>query len=348
MIKNNKWKVIISSLVILLPLFAGLILWDKIPHGFGSKPLTVLGLPIFFLALHLVCLFFTSLDKKQTNQSKKAFGMIFWILPLISLFTGGFVYGTAFGKDFNPLVFMPIMLGIMFVFIGNYLPKTKQNLTLGIRISWTLRNEENWNKTHRFAGKIWVAGGLILLFSVFLPDALIIPVSICVIIASVAAPILFSFCIYKKHQKEGVLYTSEPRSKAEKNVAAVAAIFTIIIFIWAGILMFTGNVNIYCNESSLKIEATYWSDIELDYSEIDKAHYHTDLDTGSRINGFGSGRLLLGSFRNNEFGTYTRYTYTGNNPCIVLEADGKILVIGTKDADETHRIYETILTKINK
>ena len=45
----------------------------------------------------------------------------------------------------------------MFMVIGNYLPKVKQNNTIGIRVVWTLQDEENWNATHRFSGKIWVA-----------------------------------------------------------------------------------------------------------------------------------------------------------------------------------------------
>ena len=95
--------------------------------------------------------------------------MIFWILPVVSLFTNGIMYRTAFGKEFDLAVFVPALLGVMFIFIGNYLPKVKQNRTLGIKISWTLNNEENWNKTHRFGGKVWVVGGLIMLFSVFPP-----------------------------------------------------------------------------------------------------------------------------------------------------------------------------------
>ena len=66
----------------------------------------------------------------------------------------GIMYRAAFGKEFDLAFFMPAMLGVMFIFIGNYLPKVKQNRTLGIKISWALNNEENWNKTHRFGGKV--------------------------------------------------------------------------------------------------------------------------------------------------------------------------------------------------
>ena len=45
--------------------------------------------------------------------------------------------------------------------IGNYLPKVKQNNTIGIRVVWTLQDEENWSATHRFSGKLWVASGVL-------------------------------------------------------------------------------------------------------------------------------------------------------------------------------------------
>jgi uncharacterized membrane protein len=57
---------------------------------------------------------------------------------------------------------MMILMGILFILIGNYMPKTRQNYTIGIKVPWALDNEENWNRTHRLAGYLWVAGGLIL------------------------------------------------------------------------------------------------------------------------------------------------------------------------------------------
>ncbi|MBR3188124.1 MAG: SdpI family protein, partial [Lachnospiraceae bacterium] len=50
----------------------------------------------------------------------------------------------------------------LFILIGNYMPKTRQNYTIGIKVPWALDNEENWNRTHRLAGYLWVAGGIIL------------------------------------------------------------------------------------------------------------------------------------------------------------------------------------------
>ena len=56
--------------------------------------------------------------------------------------------------------------------MGNYMPKLKVNHTVGIRLPWTLQSEDNWHKTHRLAGKLWVLGGLILLLEAGLQFAL--------------------------------------------------------------------------------------------------------------------------------------------------------------------------------
>ena len=51
--------------------------------------------------------------------------------------------------------------GLMFMVIGNYLPKVKQNNTIGIRVVWTLQDEENWNAAHSFSGRIWGTSGIL-------------------------------------------------------------------------------------------------------------------------------------------------------------------------------------------
>ncbi len=361
MLKKNKLKVVISSIVILLPILFGIIMWNDLPDiitthwgadgnadGFSGKVFAVFGLPFIHLILHFVCLLFTSLDKKQKEQNQKALGMIFWILPVISLFTNGIMYRAAFGKEFDLTFFMPALLGVMFIFIGNYLPKVKQNRTLGIKISWALNNEENWNKTHRFGGKVWVVGGLILLLSIFLPLTAMVWVMVCVIAAMVIIPMVYSYSIYKQHQKEGIIYDAAPRSGTEKIAVRITAIIVPIIFVGVAILMFTGSIEVKCEDTALTINATYWTDLEIDYSEIDTIEYRKDLDVGVRTSGFGSPRLSMGIFRNDEFGSYTLYSYTGAKEHIVLTSGEKTLVIGMSDTKETQAIYEAMIEKVGE
>lgn len=211
MIKNNKRKLIISSLLIVLPILVGLIFWNKLPEqmathwgsdgnadGWSDRAFAVFGLPLFLLAAHWVCMFFTARDPKNKQQNRKVFGMALWICPVTSWFANGIIYAAAFGIEFNIVALTLFLLGAMLVVIGNYLPKCKQNHTIGIKVKWALENEENWNATHRFGGKVWVVGGLLMMACVFLPEAVIPWILIILLPIVVAIPIVFSYAYSKK------------------------------------------------------------------------------------------------------------------------------------------------------
>ena len=71
-------------------------------------------------------------------------------------------------------------------------------------------------------------------------------------------------------------------------------------------------------------------------------------NVGVRTNGFGSARLLMGIFQNDEFGSYTLYAYTGAKEFVVLTSGTKTLVIGMNDVEDTQAIYDTMLEKIGE
>ena len=203
MIRNNKGKLLASSIVILLPLAFGMFIWNQLPEqmvthwgmngtadGWSSKGFAVFGMPMILLALHWICILATAADPKNKGQNQKVFGLVLWITPIISLFTNGMVYAVALGKEVQPHVAVLLFMGVTFIAVGNYLPKCKQNHTIGIKIKWTLEQEENWNATHRFGGKVWVIGGLLLFVCVVLPGAIACWITICSTVLLVAAPIV--------------------------------------------------------------------------------------------------------------------------------------------------------------
>lgn len=179
--KINFKLLILTSILILLPMLVGVILWQNLPatlpshfdlegrsNGFSSKPMVVFAIPLLMLALHLFAILVTSLDPKSHNVASKVKHLIYWIIPVTSGMVQLSVYGSVLGFMNNVTQIGLVFIGTLFLVLGNYLPKTKQNYTVGIRLPWTLDNEENWNRTHRLAGKLWVIGGLLILFNVFL------------------------------------------------------------------------------------------------------------------------------------------------------------------------------------
>lgn len=202
MMRDNKWKLLISSLVILLPLALGPVVGKLLPETvgtvWGSRRLMLLLLPLFLLTLHWICLFFSFRDPGNRGQSKKAARLVFWLCPAISFFTSVMVYLAALGKVSVLMSCNMLFTGLMFIVIGNYLPKCKRNSTIGIKMPWAVENDENWNATHRFGGKLWVAGGLIIIFSGLLPGKAMIPILCAVITILAVAPVVYSYRYYRK------------------------------------------------------------------------------------------------------------------------------------------------------
>lgn len=173
--KNSKWELLLTSLVCLLPLPVGAALYPRLPeimvthwdfsgnaNGWSSRAATVFGLPLFILALHLVCFYAESREtKKNTNPVLRT--VLLWFCPAVSLLGGAVTLGTGLGYEMHISTVVPVFVGLLFLILGNYLPKIRQNRTMGIKLPWTLQSEENWTRTHRLAGFLWVAGGLLLI-----------------------------------------------------------------------------------------------------------------------------------------------------------------------------------------
>lgn len=359
MIRNNKWKAIISSLIILLPILVGLILWDKLPSnmathftldgvadGFMGKPFAVFVLPLILLALHWVMLIVTAFDHRHNAQNKKITGITFMIVPIISIFTGSVVYAVALGWEAKLEILFPIFIGLLFILMGNYLPKATRNRTFGIKLRYTLGNDENWHKTHRLSGKLMVLTGFMTLLTVFFPITVSFLVMFVMLAVTIIITCAYSYHIYREHKKAGIEYDSAPRTKGEKIAIRITVIAVPLILIGVMILMFTGDVTVTYGDTSFKVDSIYHNASEIAYDDIISVEYREDFNRGIRQYGFASARLMLGSFRNEELGSYILYSYTGNNSAVVIKAEEKALVIGGMTEADTIEIYETLQMKI--
>lgn len=208
MIKKHLKTIIITSVITLTPMIVGLILWDKLPaeipthfnfnnepDSYSSKAFAVFGLPLFMLAMHIVCIFATKADPKNNNISDKVLTLILYIVPVVSILMSSMIYPTALGKEIAVGTITMIFVGLVFVIIGNYLPKCKQSYTIGIKLPWTLEDSENWAKTHSLAGKLWVICGLVVMATAFLESPYVfLPVALIMVLV----PTAYSYILFKK------------------------------------------------------------------------------------------------------------------------------------------------------
>jgi len=207
--------------LILILIFLGLVLGayfypslpDKIPdhwgfngeiNGYGSKLFGAFALPLINLGMYIMFLVLPYIDPKGKNYEKFDSTYQYLKYLLIVLFFGMEVYTLllATGIIVNRPIYIGIMVSLLFILIGNVMGKFKYNYFVGIRIPWTLANEEVWKKTHRLAAPLWVIGGIInMLLNLIGTDLMGIGVMIDVAVI-IIVPIVYSYFVYQKIVKE--------------------------------------------------------------------------------------------------------------------------------------------------
>lgn len=337
MMAQNRGKLIISSLIILLPMAV-----------FWFQAREMLLFPLLMLAGHWLCLLCVYRDKKNHEQSRKALGMVVWLLPILSIFMGAAMLAVKQGVGAGLLMFLvDFPMGLLLFFIGNYLPKVRQNRTLGIKVRWTLQNEENWNASHRFGGKVWVACGLLCMIASLLGDSLLSVLVVCLVVLIAAiAPCLYSYLYYRRQVKEGRVEKLKPVRPWTVAITASVILAFGAFMVWT---LFSGGTSIVYGDASFMVEASGWEDLTIPYESVTSIEYYSrdpskDVE-GTRTNGMGNLKMSLGSFQNDLYGEYTRYTYADCDACVVLEADGCTVVLNGPDEASTQEIYYTLLEK---
>lgn len=337
MIKKYRGALICSVLVML----AGVLV------GFTSTQ--SMWVNVFLVVTDCVLVAIIFYDNRNRQQSHKMIGIIIWIIPVTTLLYNGMTRMVNMG-NMEDLLMAVIYYGTGFliVIIGNYLPKVKQNNTIGIRVVWTLQDEENWNATHRFSGKLWVASGILcMLCGLFGESMAALVLYIVSIMATAIISILYSYLFYKKKLATG----EKIKIQYNKKIIVIYVIMAIMIIMFTVWTLFWGSIDISFKDRDFTIEAQGWSDYTGDYSQIDSISYEENIlqnKNDYRTNGFGNLKYAMGNFRNDVFGNYIRYTYASCHSYVVMSIGGKILVVNGANDAETKEIYQIISEKVSE
>ena len=176
--KTDKKTLILTTLVCLIPIVAGALVYSRLPETIATLP------------------FALKADPKHGNMSEALVKITIWTIPLVSLLCCGLTLARGLGYTVSVEFWVPIFMGVLSIVIGNYLPKTKQSYTMGIKLPWTLNSEENWNRTHRLAGYLWVLGGLLFIVMSFVGWSL--AAFLIILAVMVLVPTAYSYLLYRK------------------------------------------------------------------------------------------------------------------------------------------------------
>lgn len=211
MTKKIDMTLITTTLICLLPIILGLVLYNKLPNqiaihwdstgtpdNFASKAIAVWGLPVSMAGINIFSHFMIKNDPKNANASSVLKQLGRWIIPILSVIMIPVTLFKALGYNIPIQIISPAVVGVIIIVCGNYLPKCKQNYTVGIKLPWTLNSKENWNKTHHMAGYLWIVGGICIVIG-SLSNINWLPITLIVIAVLALVPIMYSYLLYKKN-----------------------------------------------------------------------------------------------------------------------------------------------------
>ena len=337
MIAESKWQILISSIVILLPIPIGRIV--------GAR---TLWYPFGILLAHWLCLMLIFRDNGHRGQSGKAIGLALWMAPAVSLLVSSIYLMVISGAGGSSVVIGIFYFGFGLVFLvtGNYLPKVKRNNTIGIKVKWALEDDENWYATHRFAGKVWTAAGIACMCCCLFVDSIVSAILFIISVLSSLLPCAYSYYYHNRQVREG----KAERKKISTKTVIVTLVVVIAVCAFIAWTMLSGGMEIVYGDGSFTVEASGWEDLTVNYGDIQSIEYQeqdvSDSVSGSRVNGMGNVRVSMGEFENEIYGRYTRYTYSSCDSCVVLDVNGKTVVLSGPDDVSTREIYSTLLQKV--
>lgn len=201
---------LVTSLVILIPMLVGLMLWHKLPdslpthftlqgapNAYSNKFFVVFLLPMLLLVVHWVCLIVTQFDSKKLYISPKMIRILSLITPGVSLLLAIVIYGYVLQWHDASSRIGFLCLSVVMILIGNYLPKVKPNDSVGIRLPLVLENINSLGKIHRFIGRFWVLAGFVMFFMSLLVQKPSMYLLIMMVL-SILLPLVSSFFIFRK------------------------------------------------------------------------------------------------------------------------------------------------------
>lgn len=215
--RYNVWYWILTA----LPVVAALVVFpffpDSIPAHYnlrgevdrwGSRGELLIVPVVYSLMAVLFYQVLRLVQKKGNKQNEKAVMVCgLAMLLLLNVINGVIIYqayqgasGNASLPEVDTVRVISIVISLLFLALGNLLPKCKQNEVIGIRTKWTLESEEVWYRTHRLGGKVMVASGFVclLLCAFWLEGLAALTAVILVLLLGTALECVYAYRLYQK------------------------------------------------------------------------------------------------------------------------------------------------------
>lgn len=174
------WKILSLTVIIcMLPILFGIVFYKKMPElmpihfnmnnevdHYASKNFALFGIPILITLLQIFCCAISDWRGSQKNSKPKFVAIVKWIIPVLSVVVSIITISVALGNEVDVRKWIILMLGILYVMMGNYLPKTSYEQIKG-KMHPMPKSENSYKKVARMLGYTFVTFGFILLITIF-------------------------------------------------------------------------------------------------------------------------------------------------------------------------------------
>ncbi|NLK07286.1 MAG: DUF1648 domain-containing protein [Firmicutes bacterium] len=169
-------------------------------QGYSGRGFAAFGLPLVTSALYIMFLVLPALDPKRANYHRfiKAYNAIRWSTLMLMALIHGVILLAGMGHTIDVSKIVQPATALLFIVMGNQIGRVRHNYFVGIRTPWTLANEEVWRRTHRMAGPLLVAGGIVSLAATWLPPPYNFAVLMVAVIGTSLAAVVYSYVIFKQ------------------------------------------------------------------------------------------------------------------------------------------------------
>jgi uncharacterized membrane protein len=172
------------------------------PDDWTNRTFAAFGMPVFAALMVVLFNIFPKISPRRANLDR--FEDTYWVIAnMVIAFMGALhvvILGRALGWPVDITSAALLGVGLLFMVIGNVLPRTRSNWWMGIRTPWTMENENVWRATHRLAGKTFMIGGAITVVAALLPPSVRPWIAIGALGVAGFIPVVYSYLIWRREK----------------------------------------------------------------------------------------------------------------------------------------------------
>ncbi|NJC98995.1 MAG: hypothetical protein C3F07_04315 [Anaerolineales bacterium] len=209
---TTRTTTILSLVLIVAAVLAGLLLWNRLPDpmpshwnaageidGYMSKFWGVFLVPIITIVLVPLFLVIPHIDPLKANIAKFRGVFNWFIVGFVAymLYVYALTLFAAIGTPFNMTTMLLPVVGLLFIGVGFMMAQAKRNFFIGIRTPWTLSSETVWDETHKLGSKLFMLAGALTIVAAFLGENGVWLILTAILLAAFA-PIIYSFILWRR------------------------------------------------------------------------------------------------------------------------------------------------------